>query len=201
MSDHIKQTINDLESKLKPAEDEVRKLKTMINQLCEMAGMAARHRVDAEESTAAVPTEIGSDQFYGQPLATCVRTYLEIRQASGGERTATVAEIYEALCEGGYKFESKNADYAKRGLRQSLTKNPTAFHKLPNGRYGLTSWYPNAKTPRAADGASASASAAESQDQSNAETPKPGSTESKAKAKANDDDDDDDDEAAEELFE
>ena len=150
MSDHIKKTINDIEAKLKPIEVEAKKLKTTINQLCQVAGLPERYRIDADEPETSIPTEIGSDQFYGQPLATCVRTYLEMREAAGNERTSTVAEIYDALVQGGYRFESKNGDYAKRGLRQSLTKN-TAFHKLPNGRYGLTAWYPNAKPARAAE--------------------------------------------------
>lgn len=36
---------------------------------------------------------------------------------------------------------------AKRSLRISMTKNP-AFHKIPNGDYGLSEWYPNAKHPK-----------------------------------------------------
>jgi hypothetical protein len=62
---------------------------------------------------------------------------------------AQVAEIYEALIKGGYQFQAKNDEVARQSLRNSLAKNTVTFHKLPNGRFGLLSWYPNAKAPKA----------------------------------------------------
>jgi hypothetical protein len=53
---------------------------------------------------------------------------------------------------GGYHFQAKNDDYAKRGLYQSLTKNSSTFHKIPaNGKYGLLEWYPAAKAAKGKD--------------------------------------------------
>lgn len=99
---------------------------------------------------------IRSDQFYGQPLAAAIRTILEMRRKQ--ERgPATVNEIYGALIEGGFAFDTRNDENAKRGLRVSLTKNSVTFHKLPNGKYGLLDWYPGAKTKRPRSGTSTDA--------------------------------------------
>ena len=69
---------------------------------------------------------------------------------------ASVAEIYEALKSGGYQFDATNEDYAKRGVRHSLSKNTQTFHKLPNGDFGLIEWYPAIKkTKPAKNGSSA----------------------------------------------
>ena len=61
---------------------------------------------------------------------------------------ATPRQIYEALVEGGYQFEAKSKDIAMVGLRSNLRKNSKTFHRLPNGQYGLLSWYPNAKAAK-----------------------------------------------------
>jgi DNA-directed RNA polymerase delta subunit len=69
---------------------------------------------------------------------------------------ATVNEIYDSLVAGGYNFQTKNDDYAKRNLYTTLTKNSSVFHRLPNGLWGLLEWYPDAKTaktPKPSNGA------------------------------------------------
>lgn len=98
----------------------------------------------------AVATQIKPDSFYGKKLQTAVREYLEMRSASvgGGTNPATPKEIYEAITAGGYQFEAKSVDNAMVGLRALLRKRTAFFHKLPNGTYGLTSWYPDAKKPK-----------------------------------------------------
>lgn len=147
MSEHIKATISDLQGKLKEQEKVVNKTKALINQLCEMAGMAPIYSEGELDSTSSINLSIRSDQFYGQPQASCVRTILEMRKGLG-QGPATINEIYSALLEGGYAFETKNEENAKRGLRISITKNTALFHKLPNGKIGLLAWYPNAKVKK-----------------------------------------------------
>ena len=58
---------------------------------------------------------------------------------------ASNGEIYSALVAGGYQFNTKSEDVAHASLRNSLAKNTVTFHKLPNGRFGLLSWYPKAQ--------------------------------------------------------
>ena len=74
---------------------------------------------------------------------------------------ATVNEIYDGLIAGGYQFDAKDALNAKRGLRISLTKNSSTFYRVPNGRYGLLVWYPNAKAQSTAARAAKNGSKAE----------------------------------------
>ncbi len=161
MSDHVRQTIADLEKHL--AEDEQRVLdrKRLINQLSEMAGLGRRYS-DAElQLRSAVSLSIRPDQFYGQPLAKAVKQILEMRKALN-QGAATIAEIYAALVSGGYAFDTVNDDYAKRGLRMSLTKNTAQFHKLPNNTFGAKEWYPS--IPRASRSTRDSDDAAEAGD-------------------------------------
>jgi len=146
MSSHYDQTIAELQKKLREQEVEVIKTKDMINRLCEFAGKPVIY-TDTELQPSAGVASIRSDQFYGQPLATAVRQILEMRQ-SADLGPATVRELYETLREGGYHFETKDEKNAMRGLRISLSKNVALFHKLPNGRFGLLSWYPKAKRTR-----------------------------------------------------
>lgn len=145
MSEHIQKTIADFEAKLRLAEAEVSRLKRTINDLCEMAGIPARFATTEPEVTAATLGSLRSDQFYGRPMATVVREYLELRKASNMDPPATVNEIYNALLSGGFKFEASSEKNAKDGLRISLAKNTAVFHKLPNSAWGLLEWYPNAK--------------------------------------------------------
>lgn len=151
MSDHIQQTIADLQAKLKEQESGVTKTKQLINQLCGIAGMPVIYQdAELQEGGNSVNLSIQGDQFYGQPLATCIRQILEIRKGLK-QGPATVNDIYGALVQGNYQFDTKNEDNAKRGLRISLTKNTAIFHKLPNGKFGLIEWYPNVKPSRQRD--------------------------------------------------
>ena len=134
------------EEELRHHEAETRRIKRTINDLCRMSGQGARY-ADAEidrESRSSVKT----DEYYGQPMATAVRMVLERNRAVRG--ALVVNEIYEELIAGGFKFDTKNVENAKRSLRISLGKNPI-FHHLPNGSYGMTEWYPNAKRETGAE--------------------------------------------------
>lgn len=142
----IDSTIADLHRLLKEQEEAVRGTKRTINSLLAMAG---RDHLYSEAEIAARGegslADIRGDKWYGQPLAKAVREYLAMRRAAN-LGPATIAEIHDALAQGGFVFEAKTEDYAKRGLRQSLSKNTSTFHKLPGtGKFGLTAWYPNAK--------------------------------------------------------
>jgi len=143
MSDHFEQTIAELQKTLVKQEQEVIKTKMMINSLCVYANKPPLFS-DASLTTSEVSGITRTDQFYGKPLASAVREVLNIRQNSN-IGPATVKEIYELLLEGGYSFDAKDAQNAQRNLRISLAKNVALFHKLPNGRFGLVSWYPTVK--------------------------------------------------------
>jgi hypothetical protein len=148
MSDEMNGTsaLERLESRLQRELEQVKKTKTAINAICEAFDQPVRYP-DADQEIQA--SQIRSDLFYGQPLATCVRSILEMRR-SANRGAATVNEIHAALTAGGYAFETKDENNAKRGLRISLSKNPI-FHKVPGGEWGLLEWYPNAKVDKKED--------------------------------------------------
>jgi hypothetical protein len=147
MTKTLDQAIEELVAEIATAESSIRDKKKTVNTLCGVAGRDDLYVLDTAE--VAVPTRIRPDQFYGQALATAVRTILEMRKAQN-LGAATVKEIFEALTAGGYTFNTKSDDVAHASLRNSLSKNTTTFHKLPNGRFGMLSWYPNARPARAA---------------------------------------------------
>ena len=143
MEDDIINTIESLANRANAKEDEANKLKKLVNELCGEAGIALRYQSITESGRIA---SIRSDQFYGLPLTAAIRNYLEIRKA-GNLGAATVAEIFKAVRDGGYKFDTKNEENARIGVGNALRKTSSIFHRLPNGQYGLLSWYPSAKAP------------------------------------------------------
>ena len=146
---NLEATIQGLVDMINQDEEQLVANKRTVNRLCLRAGRPAMYP-DADLTTGVQLGNIRSDQYYGQPLATAIRSILESRRASN-LGAATVREIYDTLIKGGFKFDAKDEN-AIRGLRQSLTKNSGTFHKLPNGGYGLLEWYPGAKPARPSDG-------------------------------------------------
>jgi hypothetical protein len=145
MTKTVEDAISDLTQEITAAEAAVRKKKDTVNTLCGVIGRPPAYQIDTPESV--VPTAIRPDQFYGQPLATAVRIILEMRRAAN-LGAGSNNEIYDSLVAGGYQFNTKSEDVARASLRNSIAKNTVAFHKLPNGRFGLVGWYPNVKPAR-----------------------------------------------------
>jgi hypothetical protein len=141
-NEHVNKTIEMVQGQITTLNEELRTKKLMVNGLCELANRPALYP-DVDQESRRVTT-LRSDEYYGKPLATVVRSILERRQAAN-LGAASVNEIYEEMAEGGYHFGGKNEDNNKRGLYISLGKNTSTFHKLPNGRYGLREWYPEIK--------------------------------------------------------
>lgn len=136
----MEQVITQLVQELAEQMTEVRETKRMINRLCKKAGLDERYPDANDEGPVLGATRIRSDLFYGKTLAAAAKEYLNMRKARH-QGAATINEIYGVLQEGGYKFEAKNDNNAKRSMRITLTKSDD-FHKLPNGTYGLSEWYP-----------------------------------------------------------
>lgn len=142
MNDKLAIAIETLVDNVKAKEKEVNDLKKVINKLCGDAGIAVRFTSIQDSETAS--GGIRSDEYYGQPLTAAIRNYLERRKASG-LGAATVVEIYRAIKEGGFKFETASDLNARIGVGNTLRKTSSIFHRLPNGQYGLLAWYPGAK--------------------------------------------------------
>jgi hypothetical protein len=140
MPAHLVETIRSLRSKIEEHEAAARKIKVTINQLLELDGKPPAY---ADVDLQAKPTlmNLRKDQFFGQPLATCVKTILEARGAAN-QGGATTEELFEVLTQGGYDFE--NSPNALRKLGITIGKN-MAFQRTPNGLWGLREWYPNAR--------------------------------------------------------
>jgi hypothetical protein len=140
-----------LERSLAETERKANALRSAINTLCEEAGIPLKYpNVGRSAEHDAVNTQIQPDTFYGKKQSTAIRMFLEMRKAQG-LGPATPREIFEALRAGGYQFETKNEINALVGLRALLRKNNVTFHRLPNGAYGLLSWYPDAKAGKPSD--------------------------------------------------
>jgi hypothetical protein len=152
MSDHIQKTLDQALEELRKHESAAHGTKVFINQLCVFGqrepmfpdlGDAASTRAGSGRVT------IKRNAYYGKPLASCVRDYLEARKSAGIDE-ASLDEIMSALKEGSYDLEtiSKDEDGQKRGVAISLAKNTSTFHRLPNDDFGLTVWYPAIKAKK-----------------------------------------------------
>lgn len=154
-SDEFSPAIRRLQQDITSKESEILGLKKTVNTLCGYAKMPTIYS-NLDVSSGADISTLRRDQFFGIALATAVKDYLNMRgdPKSGGMGAATVNEIFGALKEGGYGFDAKSEDNAKRGLRISLSKNVTAFRKVPGsgeGAFGLAAWYPASKPPKDED--------------------------------------------------
>lgn len=150
MSEHVTQTISMIQCQVNDLERQLIEKKRMVNGLCGLINQAPIYP-DAALSPHAGLGPPRDDEYYGQPLAKALRMILERRQLAN-LGPATVNDIYDLLIAGGYKFNTDVEEHAKRGLYSALTKNTATFHKLPNGSYGLVSWYPGIKPAKSANG-------------------------------------------------
>jgi hypothetical protein len=145
MSEAVEQTIALIQEQIRATEVELAVKKRMVNDLCVMIKRPPIYADVAVSASGMRPTR--TDEYYGQPLATAIRMVLTRRHHSN-LGPSSVNDIFDALSAGGYKFGAKTEDYAKRALYSALSKNTTVFHKLPNGDYGLTEWYPSVREAR-----------------------------------------------------
>jgi hypothetical protein len=149
MREQFQPAIEALQSDLADLERQVAETKQVINRLCARAGIDLLYPDTAQTATTSVGA-LRPDSFYGKSITTAAREYLDMRRAAG-LGPATPREIYEALVKGGYTFETKDETNAIIGVRATIRKSSAIFHRLPNGTYGLLSWYPNARATKSLD--------------------------------------------------
>lgn len=168
MSEHeLMPAISLMERKVADAERKLNGLISALNVLREEAGLPPRPTGGGSGGSSSgaepVTTQIKPDTFFGQKQQTAMRSYLEMRKAQA-LGPAKPREIYDALAAGGYQFEAKDMETALVGLRALLRKRSETFIKLPNGAYGLVTWYPNAKRPKPAAATASEVAANQSAD-------------------------------------
>lgn len=130
--------IRDLQDKLRPHEQEIKKIKTAINLLCELDGKPPMYT--GLDSTPEISTQLQGDEYHNIPQATAITEILERRKAAN-LAPVTVDEIYDDLIAGGFEFtKGKNEAIQKRGIAISMSKN-RKFYKLPNEKWGIKKWY------------------------------------------------------------
>jgi len=146
MDEHLSTIMEQAKRKLAEQEQLVIDSKKFINQLCQFGGVPPMYKLDEAGPVNLGIGAIQSDTFYGKSVTTAVREFLEMRKSSS-IGAASYAEIIQALKTGGFDFDTLSADesVATRAVSITLGKNSSIFHKLPNGNWGLLSWYPEAK--------------------------------------------------------
>jgi hypothetical protein len=139
MSDEnaVERTIEMVQGQVRDLERDLAEKKRMVNGLCKLIG---REPIYANVESTHVGTVLRTDEFYGKALTSVARTVLERRDAAG-LGAASVDALYSDLVRGGFQFDAKTEAFAKRSLAISLAKNSYLFHRLPNGDWGLVSWY------------------------------------------------------------
>lgn len=153
LPEHAVKTIQDFQEKLAELEREGNKFKTSINMLCSMYGVEPLYSLedaatgDGSGTAKSVTLSFRPDEFFGKPLATCVRDILTARK-DRDLGPADPRDIFETLKKGGFNFEARDDESAFRGMQISIGKNTAAFVRLPNEQIGLVEWYRRAATRR-----------------------------------------------------
>jgi hypothetical protein len=139
LDEATQKVLADIQAKIESHLEEVAKLKKTANMVADIGGQGPIYADVDEDSKAVGPTR--ADAYYGKPLATAVREYLEFRR-----QAVPVEDIQKGLEQGGFDFDA--AGWTKSGrlraLAVSIAKNTNVFHRLPNGMWGLNHWYPEA---------------------------------------------------------
>ena len=141
MKAELSPAVESLRNQLREQEVEVIETKKMINALLRRM----------EEDPEFPDVELGQlslrssatrpDLYYGKPFATAAQEYLDRRK-----QACSADEIMSALEQGGFDFKTlawKDKKDWPRLTAISLAKNNQKFHKLPNGTFGLSVWYPD----------------------------------------------------------
>ena len=142
MSNPISAAIEVLEDQLRQQLEDVAATKRLINQLLTRTGEPVRYQ-DVSVGTSG---GMRADEYYGKTVTGAAQMYLE-RQ----HRALGAEEITKGLQDGGFDFKPLGWTEAARvrNIAISLAKNPKIFHKLPNGTWGLTEWYPGVAAAKA----------------------------------------------------
>lgn len=137
MSDQIRAGIDGMNTAIAAKLAEVEALKVSVNVMCRQIGEEPMYP-DADVAGPGVGGALRADLFYGKGLQTAVREYLE-----RAKRAAGTEEIVKALEQGGYDFDEQGwaKGHRPRILAIALVKNTATFRRLPNGMFGLESWY------------------------------------------------------------
>jgi hypothetical protein len=153
-SDPVRKVIEQYEAKRLVQLGDVARTERIINELLVDLGEPVKYAITSvgvgSAAGTSTATAIGSSKkrsrYYGKPLATAVRMYLETLQ----EQPAMPNEILAELEAGEFNFDAMGwqKDGRLRSLAMSLAKNTVTFHRLPSGAFGLTEWYPNARPVR-----------------------------------------------------
>lgn len=135
--------INKLVADIDRKETELVSMKRTVNTLCGYANLPEKYSNVEDPVSGGGGIKISPGKFHKKPLATAVGEFLKMRgdPSKGGSGPATIDEIYAAMVEGGYKFDAKNDDTARRSLSISLAKNTATFERLRSGHVGLKVWY------------------------------------------------------------
>lgn len=135
MSEHMAKAREELLDRLREQEAVAANTKRAVNALCVAMGEPIMFEDSDIDKKAQPQGQIHPDQFFGKPLATAVRTYLEMRG-----RAVPFQEIMDALTRGGFDFG--NDKFAEKNLRISLSKNTTTFVQIKGSdSFGLVDWY------------------------------------------------------------
>jgi hypothetical protein len=135
MSNPLSAAVDALEETLRDQLEEVAGTKKLINSLLRRMNEPARY----EDVSVANSGGMRADEYYGKTVTGAAQMFLERR------RTAlTTDDIAKGIEQGGFDFKPLNWTEAARvrNIAISLSKNPKMFHRLPNGTWGLTEWYP-----------------------------------------------------------
>jgi hypothetical protein len=130
MSESMRNAIDELQRHLDDLTQQAVDTKKTINSLCRVMGEPLIY-TDADLSPSPSATQasiqLNGDEYFNKPLAGVVRGIL-INRRERNLGPATAEEVYNQML-------------ALHGLKISLSKNTTAFMKLPNGKFGLAEWY------------------------------------------------------------
>jgi hypothetical protein len=136
----LKRAARILSERLSHRETAIVEMRSAIDCIRQESNKTTHPHAQLAELKSAQTIRIRRDLFFGMRLSTAVQKHLQMR----GEATDP-DEILRALWEGGFNVVTLGSSEDQRlaNLISTLWKNNKTFHRLPNGAFGLVTWYAN----------------------------------------------------------
>jgi hypothetical protein len=141
MNDQLKTTYEFYREKLEILFNDVAETKKMLNRLALDLGEKEVPFPDIQPESLEGNKKIRPDHFFNMPLATAVRTFLQLKGVA-----TSWDEIVAALREG--NFDLPRTSQAEDEARTTILRNTANFVLIGDNYFGLKTWYPEKKSPK-----------------------------------------------------
>jgi hypothetical protein len=127
MSEKLEGAIEEVEGQIRELESKVLEHKKAVNILCGLMGREPKYSIEVREDVNTT-VAVSGDAYYGKETSEVIADILR-RRKRANKGPATVADIFEAMKEGGFHFEASNDANRNLHLARKEPALPQIAHR------------------------------------------------------------------------